>query len=1297
MLKSQKRIDELRKKMEELEATKAPTQDYKDVTRQIADAEKKQAALNDRMEKFLELGGNTKSKTFRSMQYDAAELENTIAYAKGELQDLIDTGKAFTLGTDTAEYSNLSQQLAEEQARLNDLASTYSQTQEQMESASRTEAIVSGFRRVGDAVSKGFSSILKYAGKAGTAIKSVGSKVAGMAAGAISGFKNIGKGAESSAGKIGKLGTRILSLAKTVFIWRVLRSALDGIRSAVTESFGTYLDYDSSLKSSITSLKSSLATLQGSFASAFAPIISIVVPYISTLVNWLITAVNAVAAFIAALTGQSSYKRAVASVSGVGDAASDAAGSLGDATNAAKELNKELGKYDDLNVIGDQDKSSGSGGSGGGGGGGASGGGLTYEDVEIESSISDMADKIKEAWANADFTEIGNILGEKLRDGLLSIPWDGIQKAAQKVGKSVATLINGFVETAGLGDAIGMTVAEAINTGILGVESFATNLHWDSVGQFIADGINGALTRVKWENAINASSAIGSGIASALNKVITPETFGNIGSTVANAVNTVLAGAYSFVGTVNWSGWGSSIASAINRFFNTLDWEKAGLTLSNAAIGILDALKNAIVGIDWSGAGASIATALKKIEWKQVLSSVGDVISSALSGLVDFSAALFKGLTQSDFDVYLENIDNAIIKMGESNDEIEQRITNAGNWKTAGEGEAQIAERLAEDYFDLAEKQNKTKEEKEALKEMAKQLVQTLPELEKYYNSETGLLDTTRTSVDNLIESLKAKARTEAAQESLKSYYSAQMDAKKVMDESKETAEKLAGQEQNLARKYDDSMTALKNLNYQYATGQISEEEYAKKAVELANASDGCGVKLAEVRAEQEKNNTVFKEAKEKYDAAGDGIEEITGYLAAYSLEADNAGTKTDDLKKKFSDLSKESQITISIKGMDASTSEKISVIAEVTGTDYSRMPVSEKFIDDCYAEIINAYAKDGVMVSAPFKASSMSNDGKSVMAPFNASTLSNNGKNVIAPFNASVLSNNGKTVTAPVKASGISDNGKTVTAAVKAKSLTASGKKLNTKLNVTSIANTPTMKTKINVVGQANTPTISAKVKAVDNIWARNSAKGGVYSGSAWSNLPQFAAGGIINLAGKIARFASGGIPNHGTVFVAGEAGSEIVGNIGGRTEILNKSQLASVMYSAVLDGMLTAVNGLAQAINACTIECTNTAILNLGYILENLRAINASLGVPQVAIAGMPYSMAVPDTNKIAQTYNYQSSGSVGIDINALADAVAKRVNVRIDIENVMTMDGQPVYRKMVEIDSQTYRQTGRGGFEH
>lgn len=87
-----------------------------------------------------------------------------------------------------------------------------------------------------------------------------------------------------------------------------------------------------------------------------------------------------------------------------------------------------------------------------------------------------------------------------------------------------------------------------------------------------------------------------------------------------------------------------------------------------------------------------------------------------------------------------------------------------------------------------------------------------------------------------------------------------------------------------------------------------------------------------------------------------------------------------------------------------------------------------------------------------------------------------------------------------------------------------------------------------LNVTGQANTPTIRANV----NINQTKAAGGAYYAGS-WHDIPQY---------------ASGGRP-HGSLFLAGEAGAEIVGHVGGRTEVLNRSQLASTMYAAVRGAM--------------------------------------------------------------------------------------------------------------------------------
>jgi hypothetical protein len=94
-------------------------------------------------------------------------------------------------------------------------------------------------------------------------------------------------------------------------------------------------------------------------------------------------------------------------------------------------------------------------------------------------------------------------------------------------------------------------------------------------------------------------------------------------------------------------------------------------------------------------------------------------------------------------------------------------------------------------------------------------------------------------------------------------------------------------------------------------------------------------------------------------------------------------------------------------------------------------------------------------------------------------------------------------------------------------------------------------------------TATIESATKRTENV-ETPTALGGVFSNGRWSRIPQY---------------ANGTTNAHGSLFLAGEAGPEIVGHVGGRTEVLNKSQLASAMYSAVQAAMAPAAANFASA----------------------------------------------------------------------------------------------------------------------
>jgi len=87
---------------------------------------------------------------------------------------------------------------------------------------------------------------------------------------------------------------------------------------------------------------------------------------------------------------------------------------------------------------------------------------------------------------------------------------------------------------------------------------------------------------------------------------------------------------------------------------------------------------------------------------------------------------------------------------------------------------------------------------------------------------------------------------------------------------------------------------------------------------------------------------------------------------------------------------------------------------------------------------------------------------------------------------------------------------------------------------------------------GLSSIPVINVKGNVTSYISAVKT--GGVLNHGAWSSIP---------------KYAKGTTRAHGSLFVAGEAGPEVVGHVGGRTEVLNRSQMAATMYAAVKSAM--------------------------------------------------------------------------------------------------------------------------------
>lgn len=167
------------------------------------------------------------------------------------------------------------------------------------------------------------------------------------------------------------------------------------LKQYTIEAVKAYAENDPETKKSINELKASLQGLKASWGAAFAPILTAVIPVLQTLIGWITKAVDAIAAFFAALSGKSTFKRAITNTGKLSDNLSSGAG-------AAKEMKKQLMGIDTLTIA--QDSSS--------GGGGGSGSGIKYEDVTISDKIKNNLGLIKNLLEGIAALAIGLAFGK---------------------------------------------------------------------------------------------------------------------------------------------------------------------------------------------------------------------------------------------------------------------------------------------------------------------------------------------------------------------------------------------------------------------------------------------------------------------------------------------------------------------------------------------------------------------------------------------------------------------------------------------------------------------------------------------------------------------------------------------------------------------------------------------------------------------------------------------------------------------------------------------------------------------
>ena len=626
-----KQIDKLKSDIKAAKETPVKTAEFQQVEKDLQKTQDALARVDERKRKFLETGGKEDSTSFKRMEYDGERLSAVMDRLLAKKQEMESSGTAYT----TADTSGMEERLSaltERRAQMvKDLGISYDDVN----------------RKISDAESKArnLAQAEEESAKGGNTLKTTFESVAQKIKDALTNMLHLKRNSSGvGGGMTNGIGKAIKTLLRYGFAIRSTYMLVNKLKRFTMDGLKNMAQYSSGTNAAISSMMSALTQLKNSLGAAFAPIVETVAPYITSFINLLAGGINAVNAFISALLGRDTYTKAVAVqqdyVASLGDTSSGAdkaAKATKKQAKAQEELNRQLMGFDEIQKLNDNSDSGGSGGSGGGSGGSGGSGGLTpgmmFTTESIPGMISGWADMFKDAWKNADFTEIGGIIGAKLRDALDSIPWDTIKDTAKRVAKSLATLLNGFFETEGLSQSIGKTVAEAFNTGFDFVNTFLENFHFDSFGKFISSGIQAALERFNWSQ---------------------------IGRTLSNLIISALDFGQGFLDGVKWDKLGNTIYTAIRDAVLAIKFGEISnklFTLFGNAIDSSESLAGGFFGGLTKDLETGLAKAVSKVKYK----NVANIILDGLGAELDFSRPIVNALSKVDahsgqFSTTIKNI-----------------------------------------------------------------------------------------------------------------------------------------------------------------------------------------------------------------------------------------------------------------------------------------------------------------------------------------------------------------------------------------------------------------------------------------------------------------------------------------------------------------------------------------------------------------------------------------------------------------------------------------------------------------
>lgn len=646
MSKSATKARELQNAMEALENTEVPTDEYKEIQTQIDKARDSLVKLLDKQQKFIEVGGDTKSRAYLNMQYDVEQLRQTIEFAEGELQDLIDTGKAFKLGSGTEQYTQLTSKLYD----VNNAMRTQVTAYENLESAEQGAA-------------NGIDNYLSPSlDKTKSLMSSIAKGAIGLLKTGLSNLVNKFKSAASSAGSFAKSLNFGKILAYAVGI-RSLFSSFTKLKSAMLDSIKSMAKMNGGMNQTnalMTQLTSTLNLLKGSLATAFLPILTVVTPILSNLMQQLASVITFIGMFIAKLTGASSFTKATFKTTDYASSLNKSGGSKGksaqqkyedavkkaqkrydkavaritksnekkeakatekNAENAAKaeakqakaaeklakkqeKANNKLADWDDINVLNKNH---------------------TDDEVaaleELKEVQADLLDMPELEMPDMEDFLGGGGGGKGDPFGLEEIPldgiewnWDDLKAKAEELGRGIADKLNKIFKNEQLAKDIGHNIAELLNMALHFAYGFIDELDWRQMGRWFGTLVREGIETFEWNL---------------------------LGETIGLFLNGVADSVLGFFDRYPVGLLGKKISDMFNRAIATVDPVKIGEAVSDILKAPFIELSTFFKAANWEMLGKKLkmfiqnALQSKSLNGESLGATIGELLANAINAGVD--------------------------------------------------------------------------------------------------------------------------------------------------------------------------------------------------------------------------------------------------------------------------------------------------------------------------------------------------------------------------------------------------------------------------------------------------------------------------------------------------------------------------------------------------------------------------------------------------------------------------------------------------------------------------------------